>query len=282
MTTDTDIKDDDLEQEELSPVEKRAASMGWAPQDKWRGDPDDWKDAKTFIRDGELMQRITEQRNAIDRYKAELRETQEAIRKLGEHNAKIAEMEYKKAVKDLKQQKVRALKNEDHEAVIEIDEQLDELKEQQAEVKKTASDDKETDKKPHPEAHVVDTWLKAPENEWYHKNKAMKLAADGHFMELSNSGEYTLAQALKKTEEFIKEEFAHKFEKKKEPHQMVAEPDLEKGGTPKSGKKFTTRHLSEEQAKIAKVFVSSGVFKTAQEYVDQLAELGELPAQQKG
>lgn len=33
-----------------SEVDALAAEMGWAPKDQWRGNPDDWKDAKTFLK----------------------------------------------------------------------------------------------------------------------------------------------------------------------------------------------------------------------------------------
>ncbi|RAK52125.1 hypothetical protein [Phenylobacterium deserti] len=33
-----------------SEVEELAREMGWAPKDHWRGDPEQWKDAKTFLK----------------------------------------------------------------------------------------------------------------------------------------------------------------------------------------------------------------------------------------
>lgn len=33
-----------------SDVEDLAREMGWAPQDQWRGNPEQWKDAKTFLK----------------------------------------------------------------------------------------------------------------------------------------------------------------------------------------------------------------------------------------
>lgn len=36
-------------EEKANPDEERAARMGWAPKDQWKGSPDRWVDAKTFI-----------------------------------------------------------------------------------------------------------------------------------------------------------------------------------------------------------------------------------------
>ena len=48
------------------PVEPReptaseiAAELGWKPQDQWTGDPDKWKPADQFIRDGRDIQQTT-------------------------------------------------------------------------------------------------------------------------------------------------------------------------------------------------------------------------------
>jgi hypothetical protein len=49
--TDTTQAGDDAQQPEKSfDVEDFAGSMGWAPKDQWRGDPDAWKPAEDFVR----------------------------------------------------------------------------------------------------------------------------------------------------------------------------------------------------------------------------------------
>jgi hypothetical protein len=57
---------DEPEQEqdngESSPYAPLAKDMGWTPRDQFQGDPSQWKDAETFIRDGRDIQRETSQR----------------------------------------------------------------------------------------------------------------------------------------------------------------------------------------------------------------------------
>lgn len=70
--TDDAATDDGTEQAQQSDpaMESRARDMGWAPKDKWRGDPEKWVDAKEFVRRGEEVLPIVTAENR--RLKAEL------------------------------------------------------------------------------------------------------------------------------------------------------------------------------------------------------------------
>lgn len=46
-------------QENDNPIEKLATELGWSPNDQFRGDPDKWKPADQFIRDGRDIQQTT-------------------------------------------------------------------------------------------------------------------------------------------------------------------------------------------------------------------------------
>lgn len=48
-------------------VEQRALEMGWAPKDQWRGNPDSWIDAQTFVQRGEQMLPILQANSRKDR-----------------------------------------------------------------------------------------------------------------------------------------------------------------------------------------------------------------------
>ncbi|MDE2106523.1 MAG: hypothetical protein KGL39_55425, partial [Patescibacteria group bacterium] len=44
-------------------VEERAGAMGWVPQEKFRGDPEKWVDAETFVQRGEQVMPILKHNN---------------------------------------------------------------------------------------------------------------------------------------------------------------------------------------------------------------------------
>lgn len=52
-------------------VEQRAREMGWAPKEQWRGNPDHWIDASTFVQRGEQVLPILQANSRKDRAELE-------------------------------------------------------------------------------------------------------------------------------------------------------------------------------------------------------------------
>lgn len=275
---------------EISSGEEKARADGWTPKEEWvesGGDEASWVDHKEFNFRGELMNRISSQTRNLKSRDRDIEELRGAIRELTTHNRKVAEAEYKKALRDLKHQKLQAAKEENPEAVIEIENQIDELKEHAEEFKNTASSTEnvnQNQEEPRPEFVA---WVKDEKNSWYMKDNVMQYAANGIVAEyIRNNPEGTPTEALEFMEKQIKEEFPHKFNnKRKLPRSSsVTEQDPNGGGPGGDGggkKKYNKSDLSEEQLVFAKTFEMQGAL-SIQEYVNQLAELGELPSQQRG
>lgn len=83
-------------------LESRAKTMGWAPKDQWRGDPNEWIDADVFIERGESImpilrannRRLEEEVKTLRSQNIQtqqlLRETSSALEALKEANTEIA------------------------------------------------------------------------------------------------------------------------------------------------------------------------------------------------
>jgi len=62
----------DVDTDPQPTAEERAAQQGWAPQDQWRGPPDKWVDAETFLKRGDNNPRVLRERlEAAERRSAE-------------------------------------------------------------------------------------------------------------------------------------------------------------------------------------------------------------------
>jgi len=283
-----------------SPSEKRARVGGWVPLNEWKGDPDDWVDAKQFNVRGELMDRIKEQGRALRSSSKEIDNLKRALQELGEINGKIAEVQYKKALRDLQGQKAEAITVGDSARVAELEESIDELKEANP-AKKKQDNDTPTQPQADPEQQkIFAAWV--DRNKWYQTNPAMNGSANALGVLYSNNNpDAPLSEVLNYVEEQIKEEFPHKF-KKASPRTPSVEPDDESptprnsGARSKSG--FTVKDMSPDQVEIAETCIEAGALRTSrtdpipkkgtkaynaaiQQWVDQLAEAGDLPAQRK-
>ena len=157
-----------VENTEYTPTEETAIDKGWRPEDEWTGEPEQWRPAKEFLDRGELMDRISDQTRQLRGHKDELATIKSALKEMGEHNSKIAKVEYDKAMKDLKSLKVQAMEVDDYERIVDVDEQIQDLKEAKKEVATEETKPKEV----HPE---IEAWMK--ENQWYGRDVIMRGAA---------------------------------------------------------------------------------------------------------
>lgn len=276
-----DIEQDMHDEEEHDPVVAKALEQGWRPEDEWDGDPADWVDAKEFVFRGQLMERISQENKTNKKLQSELEGVKKALKELGEHNKKLAKIEYDRALKKLKQEKLNALEEGDHSTVLEIDEQIDSLKETQDDYDYGVDDQEEEDTRPQytdEDVKLLQTWVSR--NPWFNTDVAMNGAVDALANRYLAKHPEDVEGMLKYVDVEIRKEFPHKF-KKRATGQSVTEVNGRGQSKKKTvTKKFSEKDLNDEQRTVAKTFVKQGVFDSVQEYIDQLVELGELPAQQ--
>lgn len=266
---------------------EQAIAQGWQPEEEWEGDPDKWVDYKEFVLRGELMDRISHQTKKINAFEKDNERLKKTLKNLAVHNKKMAELEYNRALKALRAEKVSALEENDHEAAVEIDEKIADLKKDQetftaelSEEEETSNENEQQEIQYTPEdVNALKSWVN--KNKWFTSNKVMKAAADALGDDYLSNNPGDISGMLTYIDQEIRKEFPHKFKSNK-PGASVTQSS----GRATSKKKetrtstYSVGDMSDEQKSVAKQFVEMGVFQSAQEYVDQLAELGELPAQQ--
>lgn len=117
-------------------VEDQARALGWVPQEEFRGDPEKWADAETFVEKGRHIMPLLQKNN--DRLQGQLAQLQERQRAteaaLAQAQAALADMEEQHTVqtqkavdaarKELKAQIAQASENGDHVALAELTDQL--------------------------------------------------------------------------------------------------------------------------------------------------------------
>jgi hypothetical protein len=240
---------------EPTPVEQDARTQGWVPKEDFTGDEALWIDAAEFVRRRPLFDKI-------DRQNRELKEVRKTLDQLAAHHAQVRELEYKRALADLKTQKATAFEEGDASRIVEIDDQIDAVKEQQKahKVEQAQAVQREA-AQVHPE---FEAWTNR--NTWYESNPIMKAAADTIGRDLA--GKMDRAEVLKEVEKRIRQEFPHKF----------TNPNREKPGavestSPKGKKSDVDYSPSDFERQVAKRFVRQGVFKNEDEYYKQLKQL---------
>jgi len=241
------------EKKELTPTEQTAIEQGWVPKEDFQGEEHKWVDAGEFLRRGELFSKI-------DAQNRKLKETEKTLAALEQHYLKVKETEYKRALADLKKQKKAALIENDVEAVLEVDEQIEELRDEQiAEAKQAAQAQMQQQAaQPHPEFVA---WTQ--KNSWYGTNKPMSAFADARGNELKAEGK-SPSEVLRIVAEEVRKEFPSKFyNPERDKPSGVEGSGSQKSG---SGGGKDKVELTELEASIMKKLVGQGVL-TKEQYI---------------
>ena len=245
-------KQEESKQPEFSDIELKAMDMGWRPKEDWDGEEDEFIDAKEYVRRKPLFDKIEHQSK-------ELKEIRRALRDLQGHHAKVAEVSYKKAYEDLKDQYKKALTDGDADKVTELTEQMADMKAEQRVRAATPPPNN-----PHPE---FIQWVE--KNTWYGQDSDMRVTADQIGLAYAqNHPDLPPQEVLKYVEQRIRKVFPEKFS-----NPNRSKPALVDGGSrSKPSPKSDDFDLSEEEQKVMHTFVRQGIM-TEKQYKDELKKV---------
>jgi hypothetical protein len=179
--------------------EAEAKAQGWAPEEEWRGKPEDFKTAEQFIKDGENIPAIL--KSKVERLEGRVEELLDSNKKFNEFSQKSLEKERKekeKAIAQLEDVRKQAVTEGDGEAFDRADKQINELRE---------------DIRPEPQEldPMAKRWLSA--NSWYETNDKLAAYADGQADRLiaqGYTGQAYFDELTKRVHETFPDEFGNK------------------------------------------------------------------------
>lgn len=244
-------------------AEVEAAQFGWVPKEDFKGNPDEWRDADTFLKRGQEingflrkdLEKIKGKNLTLESELAEIKSTMEEFRKY--HNETEARA-YQRALADLKKQKVEAIEQGDGQRVIEIDDTIEQIKEAQATPKtppkQTASYDKD-----------YFDWAK--QNTWYVTDPELKAIAELIGQEVSARNPEKKGKAfLDEVTALVKESAPEKFQN---PARSMGTVDSSSDGrSPSTRKKKGYNDLPAEAKAACDKFVKQKLM-TQEDYVKE-------------
>lgn len=262
-----EIKKEEVKEEKHEPseTEVKASAMGWKAEDQL---PEgvDFIPADEFIRRKPLFDKIESQKRYYD---DKIRNVEQTLNQLAQHHTKVKEVEYQRALKDLRVQKREAMKEGDTVVALELEDKMDSLTEaHQEEVKQEVV---QTKQETGPSVEFL-SWVKY--NDWYLKDSDMHDFADGaaaSFVQRSKSSgkaiteEEVFAYVLDK----VRKGYPEKFEN---PNRTL--PGKVSSGTTSGKTKKSDFKLTEEQEDIARNFAKNGVM-TKEQYIKELEGMHE-------
>jgi len=248
----TSVEDDTpvvVDTPEYSEIEQQAIEQGWRPKEEWEGDETKWRDAKEFVERGELYSKI-------DTMGRDLKDTKKALKMLQEHHSKLKEVEYNKAVQELKATQKLNLEKGDADAYLETTELLTDLKAEQK------AREVYQEQMPEQVDPRFTAWVE--KNKWYAQEPAMKKHADliGEVYARQNP-DLEPVDVLAYVAKEIREKFKEKFVNPNRNKQTVEGRGLS-APTPKGKIELTA-----EEVKVMNTFIRTGIM-TKEQYLEEV------------
>lgn len=135
--------------------EAEAREHGWVPKDKWRGDPNEWTDAETFVKLGERAP--AELRRDVRVLTNQIDELKRTVQEFDGWRTKAEERAYKRALDDVRREMREAASEADMERFQAAERRFEQLQDE--------APAKQPSKAAQPSDPAFDTWHE--KNQWY-------------------------------------------------------------------------------------------------------------------
>lgn len=160
-------------------AEKEARLFGWRPQDEFDGPEEKWKPAEEFLEEGKringfLRKDLDKLRHELTKRDQTLSELQQTIAQFAQFHQETEVRAFERAKKELQDARKAALRENDGELVVEIEERLEKLGDAPKEVFKRPPQE-ESQAGPDP---VWTGWV--AENRWFEENTKLRAITNGY------------------------------------------------------------------------------------------------------
>lgn len=273
MSEDQDV---DVQAQQL---EREARKQGWRPQEEFRGDPDDWVDAPTYIRRGKEIRAHSKAENerlqsALAAANAQISEMRGTIDEIREYHAQMEERAINAALDRMKKERRAAVAEGNTELAAEIDEEIQELKDAPRLAKTGKKDDaagtgggnandQGQQQQPDP---AVTRWIKDNDH-WYNaepQNEDLVALANGVAGAVMNRKDLTVEQKLEEIDRRVKAAFPDRFGGASRRTSTTAGAGEGGGSTRRSNDPVAS--LPQEARQAGERFVKQGLYKDMKEY----------------
>lgn len=244
-----------------SPVEAEARMFGWKPLEEFNGSPERWRDAEAFLEKGRQINGFL--RKDFDKLRGELtaRDTriaalEESIQEFANYHKETEARAYQRAVVQLKNERKEALRMNDGERVVAIEEQMDELQEasQKSKLAPRAVAPRASDE---PDPAFV-AWVDS--NPWYKENRVLRSLTHDYAEELKRAEPSLVGPAfLNKVKALVQENHPELFHNPERARPGAVAGGAETRGSRSNGK--TYHDLPAEAKAACDKFVAKGFLK---------------------
>jgi len=183
--------------------EERALALGWTPKERFKGDPERWVDAATFVKRGEELMPILQANNrrmekALETERKERARLEKTLKDFSDHHSKTAQREYERAQRDIQARLDAATSIGDIQGVRDATQEIVDL----------AAEARTAPQAPPAASPEFEAWQ--ADNPWFGKDKPLTAATVEIANEVAAEG-YTGKAQIKEVDRRVRETFPSKF-----------------------------------------------------------------------
>ena len=237
-----------------NPSEEKAKTQGWVPKEDFRGDPEKWVDAQTFVERGEKIIPILKERN--DHLFKEVKEVKDSVKEIKEFYKASEERAYQRALQDIEKRKLEAVENADVDGYKAAQSEI-------AELEKSKPAGPPAPKEP-PEMTAFRT-----SNPWYMADPEMTAEADALGAAYTSQG-LPYGKMLERVQQRIKALHPDKFTNTRRENTSTVETVDQSTGLPKKAAAKSYENLPGDARKQCDKWVAQGLL-TKDDYIRDYA-----------
>lgn len=262
------MSEDNLEGQVVEPSseEVEARLLGWKPLDEFSGDPARWRPANEFLEKGKqingfLRKDLDKIRNELRRRDAQIAELQTSIMQFAEYHKETEARALERARKELNAARKEAIRAQDGERVVEIEERLENLDEAAAQMRVTPPVIAQRPTGPDP---IFKQWVDA--NPWYSNDRVLRALTHDYAEEIKQTNPQLVGlEFLEQVKMRVKEEHPEFFQNPSKTRPAAVSTSSTASGS-RSNRKRTYADLPPEARDVCDKFVRKG-FVTQESYV---------------
>lgn len=229
-------------------IKREALEMGWIPPERYRGDPEKFIEAEDFVERGrnfipilkknneKMLSQLGQMRGELDQTKQALGEAINALQQFKQFHEENAKNAYARARRELLKQKGEAMKEEDFDKVVAIEDNIHQMDQQMAAAQsKPPTKEKKDEKQPPALDPVMQQWINQ-NADWYGVNAEKTAYANSIALKVRRENPNLIGlEFLDMVKEEVEIAFGSKRGKKKVEEEEEEEVDDRANGKVASG-----------------------------------------------
>lgn len=262
------------EPSQADPIEEKARASGWRPFEEWEGDPEEWRDAKTFVDRGELLSEIHKQKRTA-------KELREIVNELKDQVIGLTKTQQSNLEHALKAKRKEFIEEGNSSQVEKVDKMLEEVKRRAPQENSGPS---ETDKQRIQEVYSnfksKNPWFEQDQELTQEANHLSQLEmariAQEYQMRTGKQKQFFLPDEAEEIFDLVSKEIRKRNPSKFKNSKKDKAPTVESRSTNKGTsdkKKYTMKDIPEEYRPMVNKFVRQGVL-SVHEYAESLKAQG--------